>query len=69
MEGFKKVRKSKIKNPLIGFENQWVAVTPNHEKVLAAANTLRALDKVLVEKRLEDTVLVKVLPFDVFLSP
>ncbi len=60
---------AKIKNPLTNFENKWVAVTPDHKKVLASANTAKMLDRILVEKGLENIVLLKVLPFDVSLSP
>jgi len=58
-----------ILNPLIPFENKWVALTTDRKKVVASGRTIKELDKNLIKQRIKNVVLTKVLPFDQVLSP
>jgi hypothetical protein len=58
-----------IRNPLIPFENKWVALTTDRKKVVASGRTIKELDKNLIKQKIKDVVLTKVLPFDQALSP
>ena len=58
-----------ISNPLIPFENKWVALTTDRKKVVASGRTIKELDKNLIKQRIKNVVLTKVLPFDQVLSP
>lgn len=58
-----------ILNPLIPFENKWVALTTDRKKVVASGRTIKELDKNLIKRRIKNVVLTKVLPFDQVLSP
>ncbi len=59
----------KGKNPLLPYENKWVALNPNRKKVIAHATTVEILDRKLSKLNNNDAVLTKVLSFDKFISP
>lgn len=61
--------KKKILNPLVNFENKWVALTPDRKKVIASSVTVEELDKKLAKMKNKDAILTKVLPFDQIFSP
>lgn len=61
--------KKKIVNPLIPFENQWVAFTPDRKRVIASGATIKELDRQLTKLKNKDAILTKVLPFDQVFSP
>lgn len=61
--------KKKIVNPLIPFENQWVALTPDRKRVITSAATIKELDGQLAKLKNKDAILTKVLPFDQVFSP
>jgi hypothetical protein len=67
------VRKNKIKNPLIKFENKWVALRPDGDEVVESGNSLNDLEKKLAAVGVgvgdKSVVLTKVLPFDVAYCP
>lgn len=59
-----------IKNPLIPFENKWVALTQDRKEVLASGSSVKEVDKKLERAKLkEQPVLLRVLPFDKTYSP
>jgi len=58
-----------ILNPLIPFENKWVALTTDRKKIIASGRTIKELDKNLIKQKIKDVILTKVLPFDQVLSP
>jgi len=62
-------KKREIVNPLIPFENKWVALSLDRKRVIASGVTIRELDKNLSKLKVEDAVFTKVLPFDQVLSP
>jgi len=64
-----KKNKRKIENPLIPFENQWVALMPDRKKVIASGATIKELDRQLTKLKNKDAILTKVLPFDQVFSP
>jgi len=59
----------KRKNPLLPYENKWVALTPNRKKVVASAATVEVLDRKLTKLKNKDAILTKVPSFDKFISP
>lgn len=59
---------NKISNPLINYENKWVALTNDNKKVLAAADTILELEKKLKRKSYKNFTLTWVPPFDKVLS-
>lgn len=61
--------KKKIVNPLIPFENQWVALAPDRKGVIASGATIKELDRQLTKLKNKDAILTKVLPFDQVFSP
>jgi len=62
-------KKSKIINPLIPFENMWVALSLDRKKVVASGATVKELEKKMNEIGNCEVVFTKVLPFDQFYSP
>ncbi len=58
-----------IQNPLINYENKWVALTPDRKTVIAAGRSYKEVDKKLKKMKQEDVILTFVPPFDTFLSP
>jgi len=58
-----------LKNPLLPFENKWVALSADRKKVVASGRTIKELDKNLIKQKIKDVILTKVLPFDQVLSP
>jgi len=61
--------KKRIINPLIPFENKWVALSPDRKKVIASGSSIKELDRKLEKLGDEKAVFTKVLPFDQVLSP
>lgn len=59
------------KNPLIPYENQWVALTPDNKRVVAVGKTFleahKKLEKLGTGKK--DAILTYVLPFDKAFAP
>lgn len=53
---------------LIPYENQWVALSPDRKKVLAANKDLEKLHKKLEKEKIKDAILHFVLPFDRYYS-
>ncbi len=62
-------KRKKIVNPLIPFENKWVALTPDRRTVIASGTTIEKLDKKLSKLKDREAILTKVLPFDQVFSP
>lgn len=58
-----------ITNPMVNYENQWVALSSDNKKILAASKNLEDLDKEIKKiKNLKFTV-IKILPFNTVLAP
>lgn len=53
----------KIQNPLINYENKWVALTADRKKVVAYDGDLKRLDKKLKKMGRKDVILTFVPPF------
>lgn len=62
-------KKNKIVNPLIPFENMWVALSLDRKRVVASGRTTRELEKKVDKIGNDEVVFTKVLPFDQFYSP
>ena len=56
-------------NPLVEYENKWVALNAKQDKVVLSAASLSGLQKKLMVQRDRDLVVTKVMPFDVYLAP
>lgn len=61
--------KKKVYNPLLHYENKWVALNREGKKVLVAARTVEGVERKLKKLGKQDVVLKWVPPFDAFLSP
>ena len=59
----------KAKNPLLPYENKWVALTLDRKKVIASAASVKVLDKKLKKLKDKEVIMTKVLPFDGAYSP
>lgn len=59
----------KISNPLLNYENKWVALTTDRKKVLAAGDTIPELEKKVKGVSSKKFVFTWVPPFDVRLAP
>jgi hypothetical protein len=57
-----------IKNPLINYENKWVAITPDYSKVIESADQPKELEKKLIKQKIKNVILMKVSPFK-YISP
>lgn len=55
-----------IKNPLLNYENKWVAMTTDYSKVIESANKPEELEKKLIKQKIKNVVLLKVSPFKYF---
>lgn len=62
-------KKSKSVNPLIPFENMWVALTVDRKRVVASGETIKELEKKMDKIDNREVIFTKVLPFDQFYSP
>lgn len=60
-----KIMKASI---LLKYENKWVALSKNRDKVLFASNSLESLHKKLDKTKDKDVILHYVPPFDGYLS-
>ena len=58
-----------IQNPLINYENMWVALTSDRKTVVTSGRSYKEVDKKLKKMKKEDVILAFVPPFDTFLSP
>lgn len=56
-------------NMLLKYENKWVALNKNRNKVLHAATTIDQLNKVLTKTKEKDVILHYVMPFNGNISP
>jgi hypothetical protein len=57
-----------IKNPLINYENKWVAITPDYSNVIESADQPKELEKKLIKQKIKNVILMKVSPFK-YISP
>lgn len=60
---------AKIKNPLLNYENKWVALNNKQDKVVASANDLKNLHQKINKLKTKNVVLTWVPPFNVALAP
>lgn len=60
---------TQIKNPFLNFENKWVALSSNKEKVVTSADTIEALEKKVKKLGKKNVVFTRVPPFDVSFAP
>jgi len=61
--------KKKIVNPLIPFQNKWVALTLDRKEVIASSSRIETLTQKLEKMKKKDAILTRVLPFDKYYSP
>lgn len=65
---YNKLVMRKINNPFLNYENKWVAISSDSKEVLAAADSVKQLEK--KAKRLKAKVVFTwVPPFDQHLAP
>ena len=62
-------KKNKIINPLIPFEDKWVALTMDNKRVVASGVTIKELEEKMDKIGNCEVIFTKVLPFDQFYSP
>ena len=55
-----------IKNPLLNYENKWVAMSKDYSKVIESADKPQDLEKKLIKQNIKNVVLMKVTPFSHF---
>jgi hypothetical protein len=55
-------------NPLLNYENKWVAMTLDYNKVIESADYPKDLEKKLIKQKIKNVVLMKVMPFK-YVSP
>ncbi len=55
-----------IKNPLLNYENKWVAITKDYSKVIESADKAEDLEKKLIKQKIKNVILMKVTPFKYF---
>ena len=53
----------KIQNPLINFENKWVALTSDRRRVVVSGKTLEEVDKKLKNLKEKNIILHYIPPF------
>lgn len=58
-----------IQNPLINYENKWVALTPDRKTVVASGKDYKAVANKLKKMGEKDVVLTYVPQFDIYLAP
>lgn len=58
-----------IINPMICYENKWIALSSDRKKVLASDKSLKKLDKKIQKIKDINFFVTKVLPFDTILAP
>ncbi|OGV94737.1 hypothetical protein A3A66_01915 [Microgenomates group bacterium RIFCSPLOWO2_01_FULL_46_13] len=59
----------KIKNPLISYENKWIALSSDKKRVIASGKTIETVEKKLAKAKNSEAILMKVLPFETVYSP
>lgn len=59
----------KIQNPLINYENKWVALTPDRKTVITSGRSYSEVARKLRKIKKEDVILHYVPPFDGFIAP
>lgn len=52
-----------LQNPLINYENKWVALTPDRKTVVAAGKSYKEVDNKLRRMKKEDVILTFIPPF------
>lgn len=62
-------KKSKIVNPLIPFEDMWVALSLDRKRVIASGETIKELKKKMEKIGSNDVIFTKVFSFNQFYSP
>jgi hypothetical protein len=62
---------AKTKNPLLRFEDKWVALKPRKREVIASAATIKELDKKLKKLKIgkNQALVTKVFPFERSFAP
>lgn len=63
------VKKKEKANPLVKYENMWVAVSADGKKVVASGKTVKELDDKMEKIGDREAIYTKVLPFDEYFSP
>lgn len=58
----------KLVDLLVKYENKWVALSPDNKKVVASGSSVEGVVKKLKNLK-KQGVLLKVTPFDTYLSP
>lgn len=59
---------NKIKNPMMDYENKWVALSSDKTRVVAAGSSIKQLEKKLKGFKKDEVILTFVPPFDAVLS-
>lgn len=59
----------KFSSPLLNYENKWVALSPDREEVVTAADSIKQLEKKVLKLGKKDVVFTWVPPFDKVLAP
>lgn len=62
-------KRNKFANPLIPFENMWVALSLDRKRVVASGGTVKELEKKMNKIGNSEVIFTRVLPFDQFYSP
>jgi len=59
----------KTKNPLLNYENKWVALTPDNKRVIASDDDFKKLHEKLLKMKVkrDEVVMSFVRPFDGYL--
>mgnify|MGYP001561749758 CR=1 FL=1 len=60
---------TKLQNPLVNYENKWVALTKDGKKVVASATDVKVLSEKLKRLKAKDIIMTRVFPFDGNYSP
>jgi hypothetical protein len=58
-----------VNNPLVNYENRWVALTLDRKTVLSFGNSVKELDRKLKTLKQKKVIITKVFPFDCQISP
>ncbi len=67
--GNKKVQILDLSKVLRPYENKWVALSEDHQRVVGSGDTLKQAQKQAEEKGQKHPVYTKVLPFDISYVP
>lgn len=53
-------------NPLLNYENKWVAISKDYSKVIESADKPQDLEKKLTKQKIKNVILMKIDPFKYF---